>query len=218
MPIDSPPIPPTTVRLSTVVCPTRPSVDTGTLRAVDPGPFSPPTIVLSVSHRSVPWPIFAVLALLFAGCAPGAQPVLTRSPTTAKSGDCVLWGGSASGPQITVDSSPSGVIALWLPGLDEPCTQALTRGNGQVAGALAADIQGAPTPAPGSHSCPADTGAGVRLYFRFGPHRPAERADIRLTGCEGISGPHRTGRSSTPGLRRDLTLIAPSAWVRYLTG
>jgi len=186
------------------------------LRAVDPSPFSPPTTALSVSHRSVPWPIFAGLALLLAGCAPGAQPVLTRSPTTTKSGDCVLSGGSASGPQITVNSSPSGVIALWLPGLDAPCTQALTRGNAQVAGALAADIQAAPTPAPGSHSCPADTGAGVRLYFRYGPNRPAERTDISLTGCEGISGPNRTGRGSTPALRRDLIPIAPSAWVRYL--
>ncbi len=75
----------------------------GTLRAVELGSFSPPTIVLSVSHRSVPWPIFAGLVLLLAGCAPGAQPVLTRSPTTMKSGECMLSGGSASGPQITVD-------------------------------------------------------------------------------------------------------------------
>ena len=69
---------------------------------------------------------------------------------------------------VTVDTSPIGVTALWLPGLNaQACEDQLTHYGRRVATALADGIRGSPRFPSGTYNCPADDGSEVILFFHY---------------------------------------------------
>jgi hypothetical protein len=160
--------------------------------------------------------VIGALAVVSAACGTTDQPLPAKPIAEVSSHDCTVASGGATGPHLTVDPDPRGVTAVWIPGLEEACHPVVTHGNQQMASALADDIRNAPNSPLGIFNCPLDTGQRVRLYFAYGSHQPGERADISLSGCEGITAPGRSGRTATAALGRDLLAIAPPFWRKDL--
>jgi hypothetical protein len=145
-----------------------------------------------------------------AGCASsagstdaGAPPA--SGPTSAP---------SSPGGGITVtEPSPvaAGVSATWIPnGNWQPATRPLTRGNGDRAKALLADIHAASRAPKGPISCPADFGTGVDL--RIATTMGVKAEQVRLSGCAGVQADDGTVRVLDAALRRDLLPLAPARW------
>lgn len=173
--------------------------------------------------------IGALCAVLAAGCT-GARtdhhpavgtPVPTVAPTRAPAavvaGDCALQGVSAHTATteqglVSVDPSASGLVILWVPGLNQrPCWAELVDSGSGVARRLAAAIDTAPATTPGTTACTAADNTGAELYFQY-PGRPSERADVSLSGCEGVAAPGRDQRQLSDDLAASLLPLAPGAW------
>lgn len=176
-------------------------------------------------HMLTTGALVALMAVL-GGCSNSDQPVVgqlpDRPPVThvASDGACLTNQGQPSkvigDGNVTVDSSPSGVSIVWLPGFNtRPCLAALTHAGAEMATALANDIQHAPDVSSGATGCSADDGAGVRLYFSYAGGHPTERADVNLTGCKAITAPGRSPRSATQPLLNQLGSVAPNDWRLY---
>ncbi|MEV0407643.1 hypothetical protein [Actinoallomurus sp. NPDC050550] len=114
---------------------------------------------------------------------------------------------------VSVDARPIGVVAVWLPGMNQrPCRAALTRGNADFARRLATDIRTAPKWPSGAYNCPMDDASGASLYFEQSGTAKAELVDVHLAGCRGIGAPGRSSRELTDRLSHDLASIAPAPW------
>lgn len=148
------------------------------------------------------------------GTPPSVAPsASTRTPV----GACTAAGRDAGYKRnqelVSVDAHPTGVIAVWLPGMNQhPCRAALTRGNADLARQLATDIRTAPKWPSGIYHCPMDDATGARLYFEQSKTTKAELVDVGLAGCRGIGAPGRSERQMTDQLSHDLALIAPAPW------
>ena len=160
--------------------------------------------------------LLGALTVVGAACGTTDQPLPAKPIAEVSPHDCTVASDGATGPHLTVAPDPRGVTAVWIPGLAEPCRPVVTHGNQRVASALADDIRNAPNSPLGIFNCPLDTGRRVRLYFAYGDHQPGERADVSLSGCEGISAPGRSGLTATAALGRDLLVIAPLPWRKDL--
>jgi hypothetical protein len=166
--------------------------------------------------------VFAATVTSCSGCgaatgAPvrGVLPSIT--PTVqVRSGACWTSGASTrqqGGGLVAVGPHSTGVVAVWVPGLNQrPCRAVITRVTKESAGLLAADILSAPKVPPGRFSCPMDDGTHVRLYFTYSGAAEPERVDVALTGCTDISAPDRAARRVTGQLARDLAPFAPMPW------
>ena len=177
-------------------------------------------------HQSLTTGVFVVLMAVLGGCSNSEQPVVGQAPDrppvthVASDGACLSNQGPTSNVKadghVTVDSSPTGVSVVWLPGLNaRPCLAALTHGAAEMAVALANDIQHAPYLSSRATSCPNDDGSGVRLYFSYAGGHATEQADVNLAGCRAITAPGRSSRSATQRLLNELALVAPSEWRQY---
>lgn len=174
------------------------------------------------------WAAAVASAATVAACSPfGASggPVRATPPSAAPSASarpegaghaCLVPHGAEDERNhglVSVGGRPTGVIAVWLPGLNQrPCRAALTRGNADVARRLAKDIRAAPKWPSGNFNCPNDDGAGARLYFQRSGSTLADLADIQLSGCRGVDAPGRSARWMTDRLFHDLASIEPAPW------
>jgi hypothetical protein len=168
------------------------------------------------------------IALTATGCslvgAAGGGPVHAIPPSVAPSAvrrtgngsPCIVRRASSDvRPRglVGVDPHPAGVIAVWLPGMNEhPCRAALTRGNSELARRLAKDIAKAPKWPSGAYNCPSDDGTRAELYFQQPEHAEAELVDVDLAGCKGLDAPGRVARQMTEEFSHDLASIAPVPW------
>jgi hypothetical protein len=111
---------------------------------------------------------------------------------------------------VTVDADPTGVVGIWLPGLDtRPCHWSLATEGAAVAKRLAGDIRSAPPFPSGRVSCPFDDKSRVDLYFRYPGDRGMEHVTVGLRGCVEISAPGAQPRRGSPALLRDLGRLSP---------
>ena len=157
----------------------------------------------------------AICVVLSQGPASG-RPVVRATPPTATVTDTCTHPrhrtGSGRHPAVTVDAHPSGVRAVWYPGLNwKDCREAVTHAGAALAGRLATDIRRAKPYPDGAYACPADSGREAVLFFTY-PHRSrAETVTVTLTGCAGI-----TASGDRPTLRpgrviHDLRALAPAS-------
>ncbi len=159
----------------------------------------------------------ALTAHHFAVGAPVSAVAPTRAPVAVVAGDCVLQGGTANTASseqglVTVDRSPSGVVILWVPALNQrPCLAELVHAGPGVARRLAAAIDTAPATPRGTTACTAADNTGAETYLLY-PSKPSERADVSLSGCEGIDGPIRDQRQLSHDLVTSLLPLAPGPW------
>lgn len=140
----------------------------------------------------------------------------TRAPAAVGSGGCTLKGTSPDTPTeqalVSVDRPPSGVVIVWVPGLNQrPCRAQLIHDGARIARGLVAAIDTAPVIPPGSSACPAADGAGADLYFTY-PGRAGEQAQVELSGCEGVGAPGRAPRQLSDDLVAALLPLAPGPW------
>lgn len=169
-----------------------------------------------------------------AGCSGGtdavsqARPTPTGSPyqaapspaptaSLADNGACFAKTPMAQGQQpvpnnlVTVDAHPEGVIAFWIPGLNQrPCRVESGTFSASVAERLAEDINKSALFPRGAVNCPNDDGSAVELYFEYGSAHPSEYAHVGLAGCTSIEAPGRTSRVASADLLSALRDIAPS--------
>ncbi|WP_329259970.1 hypothetical protein OG417_23565 [Actinoallomurus sp. NBC_01490] len=174
------------------------------------------------------WAVAVASAMGVTACSPsgaGGEPVRATPPSVAPSPSvrtvapghaCLIRHGTEGGRDhglVSVGSHPSGVVAVWFPGMNQrPCRAALTRGNAEVARRLAKDIRAAPKWPSGAFNCPSDDRRGARLYFQRSGSALADLVDLRLSGCRGIDAPGRSPRWMTERLFRDLSSIEPAPW------
>ena len=156
--------------------------------------------------------------------ASDAGPSSSLIPATHLSGAvCVVSGTNAnpSNPGMTpfpLSPHPSGVVVVWLPGLNsKACKAVLTRGNAHIASVLASGLDQAMMVQRGVHSgpilsCPNDNGTTARLYFTYA-HRPTQRIDLDLSGCGSISLLKVDSQRPSSGGHEAL---APKAWRAYV--
>ncbi|MHB1774955.1 MAG: hypothetical protein ACYCU7_03035 [Acidimicrobiales bacterium] len=151
-------------------------------------------------------------------------PPLPVARRTA-AGACIVAGGpdatpaSRPGrPPATVPARPTGVVADWLPGLDDRrCRVARTEAGATSAASLAADVDAAPAvPAGAVYHCPMDDGTAVRLHFLGGRRRVTVTLRVGLSGCGLVTASGAAARRATPSLRAALRPLAPPAWRSYL--
>jgi hypothetical protein len=119
-------------------------------------------------------------------------------------------------PLLWVRAHPTGLVAIWLPGLNaKHCVARRTTSGGHLAQRVAGAIrQSAPFP-PETLWCPNDDGAQVRLYFQFAKGRD-QYADVALGGCRPIAAPGRAARWTDAAVTKALRHAAPVAWRSYL--
>jgi hypothetical protein len=150
--------------------------------------------------------------------APAKPPAMERT-----NGVCTLPGPSNESPYTTTErpllwlrAHPTGVVAVWIPGLNSKrCAARRTTNGTHLARRTAAAIrQTAPFP-PETLWCPNDDGARVRLHFAY-RHGGDEYADIALGGCRPISAPGRAARWTDAAVTKSLREVAPRAWRTYL--
>jgi hypothetical protein len=141
------------------------------------------------------------------------------APATMTRGACLVVGRSSpdtkSKGQVAVGRHPTGVVIVWLPGMNQhPCRAAISRENADSARRLAEDIDEAPKFPNGNFNCPSDDAMGARMYFTH--EGTADLAILGFSGCRGISAPGRSARSFSTRLARDLAPIAPHPWHDHL--
>jgi hypothetical protein len=168
--------------------------------AIETAPSSPPR---TLAHGANYGPVYATIPdPAMATCS--AISALSNAP--------------ASPALTTIDPDPTGVVAVWNPGMNaRPCRVDFSRGDAVEAQALAAAILSEPAFPPGGRSCPADFGRNVNLYFSYGGDGPAEIVQQDLSGCEPLFAPGRAsrlaGNMATSSL---LASIAPPSYRSYL--
>jgi hypothetical protein len=113
---------------------------------------------------------------------------------------------------VDVDRSPSAVVMVWVPGLNQPPCRAelMHRGIG-IARGLAGAVDTAPAVPPGSSACGAADNSGLDLYFLY-PGESGEYAHVSLSGCEGVGAPGRESRQMSDALSAVLKPLAPAPW------
>jgi hypothetical protein len=164
---------------------------------------------------------------LLAGAAGAAGARVPPLPVARRGADgvCVVAGGTGATPvarpgrpPATVPARPTGVVADWLPGLDDRrCRAARTEAGVTSAASLAADIDAAPAvPAGAVYHCPMDDGTAVRLHFLGGRRRVTVTLRVGLSGCGLVTAAGAAARRPTASLRAALRSLAPAAWRSYL--
>lgn len=171
----------------------------------------------------------ALCVVLASGCAgastdhhtavgalvPAVAP--TWAPAAVDPAGCVLQGAApdtdpAEQGLVSVDRSPSGVVTIWAPGLNQrPCRAELVRDGPRIAHGLVAAIDTAPAIPPGSSACTAADDTEADLYFLY-PGRPAEQSRVGLSGCESVDAPGRAPRQLSDDLAAALRPLAPGPW------
>jgi len=169
-----------------------------------------------------------------AGAAPAAaahgRPVFRTAPTSPPATSwrhhaCSVSGGNppASGDNrghglVWVRRHATGVVMVWLPGLDDRhCRAKETTGSRRSADWLAGTIRHAKRVPRGVFECPLSDGTQVRVYFTFA-HGRDEYADVPLSGCRFVNAPHRLGRFESNAMDKVLRAAAPRRWKRYFSG
>jgi hypothetical protein len=154
-------------------------------------------------------------------------PVFRTAPTHAPAASrrhqaCVVAGASQSpsgqhgAGLVWVRAHPTGVVAIWLPGVNaNPCRARRTTSAAGLAGSIAAALRAAPAQPPGAYPCPYDDGTKVQLYFTYAQGQD-EYAEVTLSGCSVVAAPQRAARWSTTRLQRQLKKAAPKAWQSYV--
>lgn len=90
----------------------------------------------------------------------------------------------------------------------------VTHGSAAFARKLHHDIAVAKPFPRGAFSCPMDSGVAVRLSIRFGDRESTDV--VRLTGCPTVDRSGHHARVVSSALRKDLAMIAPGRWQRYV--
>ncbi|MGN6472158.1 MAG: hypothetical protein ACTHK4_00725 [Mycobacteriales bacterium] len=157
---------------------------------------------------------------------PITRPAPARPPATSTSNSsCVVpdRDDSASPPQdpnaplVWVHAAPTGMVAIWLPGLNaKHCVARRTVSGATLAGHVASAIRRAAAFPNGALPCPYSDGAAVEVYLRY-DNQPDEYAVVTLNGCRAVGAPSRHARWSTTKLEHALGHAAPKAWARYFT-
>jgi hypothetical protein len=121
-------------------------------------------------------------------------------------------------PLLWVRNHPTGLVAVWLPGLNaKHCVARRTSSGARLAQRVATAIrQAAPFP-PETLWCPRDDNAKVRLYFTYA-RGGAEFAEVALAGCRPIAAPGRAARWTDAAVTKALRPAAPTAWRSDLGG
>ena len=121
---------------------------------------------------------------------------------------------------VTVDRSPIGVTALWLPGLNaQACEDQLTHYGRSVATALADGIRSSPKFPSWHYNCPADDGSEVILFFHYSGGGVPEVVNASLSGCQSIDAPGMGSRMSDAAFTNELRthrLIAPGTHIEEI--
>lgn len=156
---------------------------------------------------------------------PVIEPAPAHPPAASeRNGSCVVptRDDSASPPQdpstplVWVRSHPTGVVMIWLPGLNaKKCVARRTVSGAALAGRVAAAVRHAGAFPNGALPCPYADGTEVQVYLRYQDQRD-EYAVVTLNGCRAVSAPSRHARWSTTKLQRALRKAAPAAWRSYL--
>jgi hypothetical protein len=151
--------------------------------------------------------------------APTAAPQFVFSK---EAGGEVCRGGAATEASDSivgntwVDVRPAGAIVVWEPGLNSTtCRAELTNLDAASASAVADAIRNAPLVGAGQKPCPSDDETRVLLYFQYSGKKQDEYVEDDLTGCGGLSAPHRWAREETPAIRTALRVAAPAEWRSY---
>jgi hypothetical protein len=147
-----------------------------------------------------------------------AAPVLRPVPTAAGCPSAPAADERSQG-LMTVDSAPLDAVARWLPATGStPCTAELSTVPMATARALATDIRAASKLPASLLHCPADSGVGVEIYFRYrgaSSTNTAQLAVVSLSGCSKVGAPGRSSRVYTGHIGNDLKPLAPPAWAKY---
>jgi hypothetical protein len=168
-------------------------------------------------------PLLAVLLFVLAILASSngwfsktsAAPVLRSAPTAATCPSTPAVDERSQG-LMTVDTAPLDAVARWLPATGStPCLAELTAVPMATARALATDIRAASKLPASLLHCPADTGVGVEIYFRYAGAGTAQLAVVSLSGCSKVGAPGRSSRVYTGHIGNDLKPLAPPAWAKY---
>ena len=157
--------------------------------------------------------------------APVVAPAPAHPPRTAVvKGSCTVpSAASKDSPYTTTDkplmwvrAHPTGLVAIWSPGLNaKRCVARRTISGGHLAQRVAAAVrQAAPFP-PETLWCPMDDNAQVELYFTY-ERGGDEYAAVALGGCRPISAPDRAARWTDAEVTKSLRNAAPAAWQSYL--
>ncbi len=118
---------------------------------------------------------------------------------------------------VSVDPFPTGVVLVWLPGLNgRPCRAVLAHAGTRVARQLAVGVDAAPAVRPGLSAGAADDATAVGLYFTYAGRTVAEEVLIGLGGEELVDAPGRSPRELTDALAAVLRPLAPLAWRQRL--
>lgn len=119
-------------------------------------------------------------------------------------------------PLLWVRKHPTGLVAVWLPGLNaKHCVARRTTSGTHPAERAAAAIRQAAAFPPETLWCPNDDNARVRLYFTYA-RGGDEYADVALAGCRPIAAPGRAARWTDAAVTKALRAAAPAAWHSYL--
>ncbi|HVV76928.1 MAG TPA: hypothetical protein VHC43_12920 [Mycobacteriales bacterium] len=157
--------------------------------------------------------------------APVIRPAPAHAPTmTRANGSCTAPSAGSSSPATTSDdpllwvrAHPTGVVAIWVPGLNSTrCVARRTTNGGARARKIAVAIRHAKAFPTEPLPCPYDDGTSVRLYFSYASGGD-EYAAVSLSGCRPIRAPGRASRwGNTSAVERSLRPAAPRAWQSYL--
>lgn len=152
--------------------------------------------------------------------APAQPPVMARedgacslqtagdsAAPTSTSGDKLLW----------LRAHPTGVVAIWIPGLNaKHCVARRTKNGASLAQRISTAIRHAKAFPTEPLPCPFDDRSSVRLYLTYGSGGD-EYAEVSLDGCRPITAPGRAARwGDSASLERALRKAAPAGWRHYL--
>ncbi|HVT65185.1 MAG TPA: hypothetical protein VHD81_08520 [Mycobacteriales bacterium] len=173
--------------------------------------------------------VLAGIALLLGGSyataampASHGKPVIAPAPAQAPSmdrsnGSCGPTDQTPVGKDLLwVHAHPSGLVAIWIPGLNsKKCVARRTTGRAALAERVAVAVRHAKAFPTEPLPCPYGDNTSVRLYFTY-PTGGDEYAEVSLSGCRPITAPDRASRWSDNAVEKPLRKIAPKAWRSYL--
>jgi hypothetical protein len=117
---------------------------------------------------------------------------------------------------VWVRPDPTGVVTIWLPGLNsQQCKTRRILGAQAVAEQLANGIDRGRRVSGSSYACPMDDGSHVGVYLTY-PSGGDEYVDVPFTGCTWVDAPGRGDRWVSGTVDDALRALAPPAWLRYL--
>lgn len=170
---------------------------------------------------------FAGSPAVAAGTSAHGAPVIRQAPAhppaTAESNNvCTVDGGnpalgsnSSDRGLVWTDAHPTGVVTVWLPGLNaKPCAARRVLGGAALAGRIVAAIQHGDAVPSGALPCPYSDGAAVKVYLTYAGGGD-QYAAVTLNGCREVIAPGRTARWARNPINRQLARVAPSAWQQY---